>query len=632
MAITIGDQQLQLADDYAAALDAIGDRATDNTRRALLRAMRLTLRDLRRWYSAAVDPQLPAERSADGVTRRPRSYSIAESSRKLTELQRIAQAFLTPAELQALTQQYQADLERAVNAGGDLGQQLQALTDPDTVAASPFVGPNREAIRAAANTTSAYIRAEVESFRDRLTQIVTSGVGRGQGFRAIEKDVRVALQGARDPQGLTQSMGLLQRAELIARSELSNAYVNAQKTAAERNGYQYARWIATKDERTCPVCASRHGKIYRLSEVVGTQHPRCVLGDTPVSPGPMAAAFRAVYSGDVVTIGLGDGSRTTVTAEHPMLTRSGIKPAHAIRQGDHLVSYRMKARTRRGSSPNLHEVPATAEDIFAAFAKSGAVATESVPATALDLHGDGKLVKGNIDIVRADGLFEGYWDPLGREDGSAINGVFGCVRFRPFTTLRHSDLAVFGLGAAACGSVSRLREALSLLGGGLGHAEEHRIAATAWRDPDLLQPAHNDGTTYAELFGECLNAFPGVIEVQEVADIDRKPFVGHVYTFETYCGFYSTGEQIRLINQNCRCGISPVSTEAVEEADPKVRAELLRTAYWEKSQEEVAKAFAKGKGWPFDKASKVLDEHMRKPSPSERRQFPSIETAALPVG
>jgi SPP1 gp7 family putative phage head morphogenesis protein len=355
MAITIGDQQLQLADDYAAALDAIGDRATGNTRRALLRAMRLTLRDLRRWYSAAVDPQLPAERSADGVTRRPRSYSIAESSRKLTELQRIAQSFLAPAELQALTRQYQADLERAVNAGGDLGRQLQALTDPGTVAASPFVGPNREAIRAAANTTSAYIRAEVESFRDRLTQIVTSGVGRGQGFRAIEKDVRAALQGARDPQGLTQSMGLLQRAELIARSELSNAYVNAQKTRAEQNGYQYARWIATKKENVCRYCASRHGNIYRLSELVGTQHPRCV------------------------------------------------------------------------------------------------------------------------------------------------------------------------------------------------------------------------------------------------------------------------------------CSIAPVSTEAVEEKDPEVRDQLLRTAYWEKSKEEVVKAFAKGNSWPFDKASKVLEEHMRKPSPSEKRQFPGIKTAALPV-
>jgi SPP1 gp7 family putative phage head morphogenesis protein len=353
---TIGDQQLELADDFAEALDRIGDRSTANTRKALLAAMRATLRDLRRWYSSAVDPTLPAERSADGALRRPASYSIAESSRKLTELQRIAQAYLSPAQLQALARRYAVDLEAATALGGELERQLIELTDPGTVAASPFVGPNREAIRAAAATTSAYIRAEVEAFRDRLGQIVTSGVSRGQGFRAIEKDVRVALQGAKDPQGLTRNMGLFQRAELIARSELSNAYVGAQKAAAERNGYAYARWIATKDERTCPVCASRHGNVYRLGEVVAPGHPRC------------------------------------------------------------------------------------------------------------------------------------------------------------------------------------------------------------------------------------------------------------------------------------RCSLAPVSTEAVEEKDPKARAQMLRSAYWEKSQEDVAKAFAKGKGWPFEKASQVLEDHLRKPSPSERRQFPSIETAALPVG
>jgi hypothetical protein len=58
---------------------------------------------------------------------------------------------------------------------------------------------------------------------------------------------------------------------------------------------------------------------------------------------------------------------------------------------------------------------------------------------------------------------------------------------------------------------------------------------------------------------------------------------------------------------------------------------MLRSAYWEQSQEDVAKAFAKGKGWPFERASKVLEEHLRKPSPSEKRQFPGIKTAALPV-
>jgi SPP1 gp7 family putative phage head morphogenesis protein len=355
MAITIGDQQLQLADDFAQALDGLADRASTNTRRALVIALRRTLRDLRRWYGQAVDPELPAERSADGQLRRPGSYSIAESSRKLQDLQRIAQAYFNAAELKALEQRYATDLEQATALGDDLARQLLQTTDPEVVARSQFVGPNRAAIRAAAATTSAYIRAEVESFRDNLTRIVTQGVARGQGYRKIERDVRIALLGARDPNGITRSLGLANRAELIARSELSNAYVGAQKATAERNGMKYARWIATKDERTCPVCASRHGNIYLLAEMVGTQHPRC------------------------------------------------------------------------------------------------------------------------------------------------------------------------------------------------------------------------------------------------------------------------------------RCSLAPVATEAVEEADPKRRATLLREGYWERSREAVTREFAAGKGWPFDRASKVLGDALRKPSPSEKRQFPGIGTAALPV-
>lgn len=282
MAITIGNQQLKLADDYAEALDKIGDRATANTRKALIRAIKATLRDLRRWYADAIDPTQPAEVSADGVTRRPRSYSIAESSRKLTELNRIAQRFLSPAELQALQTVYETDLAEAAVLGDDLGRELLQTVSPEAQARAPFVGPQKVAMKAAAATTSAYIRAEVESFRDRLTQIVTAGVGRGQGYRAIEGDVRRALLGASDPNGITKRLGLMQRAELIARSELANAYVGAQKLAAQRNGALYGRWIATKDERTCRVCASRHGRVYLLSEMVGTQHPRCRCSIAPV--------------------------------------------------------------------------------------------------------------------------------------------------------------------------------------------------------------------------------------------------------------------------------------------------------------------------------------------------------------
>ena len=278
---TIGDQ-LQLADDYAAALDKLADRSATNTKAALRRSLVRTLRDLRRYYGQFVDPNLPDQQSADGVTRRPGSYSIADGSAKFSKLLKLAQAFASDRELAWLQNRYREDFAEAVALGGDLGQQLAQIANPDATAQGTFVGASRAAVEAAANTASAYIRGEVESFRDNIARIV-DGIGRGKGPRVLEGEIRTALQGARDPQGLNNRLGLEQRAELIARSELANAYVGAQKAAAARNGFGYARWIATKDERTCAVCASRHGRIYRLDEMVGTQHPRCRCSLSPVA-------------------------------------------------------------------------------------------------------------------------------------------------------------------------------------------------------------------------------------------------------------------------------------------------------------------------------------------------------------
>jgi len=284
---TIGDQQLQLADDYAAALDAIGNRATENTTAALRRALARTLKDLRRYYGQFVDPDLPDQQSADGVTRRPGAYSIADGSAKFRKLIQLAQGYMSDRELAWLQNRLREAFGEAVALGGDLGQQLAQTANPDAAAQGLFVGASREAVAAAASTASAYIRGEIESFRDNIARIITDGVGRGKGSKVLEQDIRRALQGARDPQGLTQRMGLEQRAELIARSELANAYVGAQKASAARNGYGYVRWIATKDERTCPVCASRHGRIYRIGEVVAPGHPRCRCSLSPVADSAM---------------------------------------------------------------------------------------------------------------------------------------------------------------------------------------------------------------------------------------------------------------------------------------------------------------------------------------------------------
>lgn len=280
---TIGDQELKLADDYARALDAIGNRAVINTQAALKRSMLRIFKDLRRYYSTFINPDLESTISGDGVQRRPGSYSILDNSAKYKSLVDIAQSYFSEDELSRIERLYRKDFADAVALGGELGQKLSALADPSANSYPPFVGASQAQIKAAASTASAYIRGEIESFRDNITRIVTDGVARGKGPRSLESDIRKALLGAKDPNGLNNKLGLYQRAELIARSELANAYVGAQKATIARNGYSYGRWIATQDERTCPVCASRHGNVYLLGEVVAPAHPRCRCSISPVA-------------------------------------------------------------------------------------------------------------------------------------------------------------------------------------------------------------------------------------------------------------------------------------------------------------------------------------------------------------
>lgn len=275
--------ELKLADDYADALDSIASRAVDNTNAASRRSLLALFEKLRKYYGQYVDPNLPSTVSADGITRRPGSYSIADGSAKFKALINLSQGYLPDEQLKAIERMLQGAFADAVALGGELGQELAQKADPQAKIQAPFVGASKAAIEAAAATTSAYIRGEVESFRDNLTRIITDGIGQGLGPKKLEKQIRIALEGAKDPNGLNNKMGLKQRAELIARSELANAYVGAQKATAARNGFVYARWITTKHENVCKVCASRHGRVYRLSDMIIPAHPLCLCGPSPVS-------------------------------------------------------------------------------------------------------------------------------------------------------------------------------------------------------------------------------------------------------------------------------------------------------------------------------------------------------------
>ncbi len=264
-----------VVDDYAKELDKLEARSVRNTIATIRRSFQTVLTDLRRHYAAYVEALGPLGYDPSRSTiRRPGEYSAVEATTKYRAILADAALFLPESEINQWQVRYEQDLREAARLGGDLGQQLLTLAGRP-IETGMFSGADPASVRAAANTTAALIRGEGAKFRDQLVQIVGEGATRGWGASRLELQIRQALRGAKDPQRLTQRMGLEQRAALIARSELANAYAQGSLTRARTRGDAYVRVLASNDERVCPTCAARNGRIYPVDRLVLPFHPRC---------------------------------------------------------------------------------------------------------------------------------------------------------------------------------------------------------------------------------------------------------------------------------------------------------------------------------------------------------------------
>lgn len=264
---------VELADDYAAALTAIQRNAERTLDRAMQRSLNAILEELARAYRRFIEASTPAELGEQGG-RRTGAAVIEVASERFQAVLAAAKGFMSPTEMAEWREQFALDLQAAVSLGEELGDKLVGLAQAGAQRAEAS-GISIAAVRIAAQTASAYIEAENARFRSRIAEITAQGVANGWNSRKLVKQIKEALQGASDPKGITARMGEARRARLIARSELANAYVAAQVKTATDQGFEYVRWIATADERVCPVCASRHGLIYRADKITPTAHPAC---------------------------------------------------------------------------------------------------------------------------------------------------------------------------------------------------------------------------------------------------------------------------------------------------------------------------------------------------------------------
>ena len=164
-------------------------------------------------------------------------------------------------------------LSRSTTFGLDLAEQLSQSVTTSRVAVTVPI----EAVTAAARQARGYLEKHGRTFSTTAAEVLAQGIAEGRPTELMTKDLRRRLS-------VTKA-----RAEVIVRTESLRAHNEASRNYYAQNGVELVIYFATSDDRTCPVCTSQAGNVFKRNAITVPRHPRC-------------RCYLAPYSDDVFEI------------------------------------------------------------------------------------------------------------------------------------------------------------------------------------------------------------------------------------------------------------------------------------------------------------------------------------------
>lgn len=390
-----------------------------------------------------------------------------------------------------------------------------------------------------------------------------------------------------------------ERAELVAQAEIARAQATAARQVYAETGRTEVEVSTAEDDRVCPVCdaAAALGAHPLGAPPLVPLHPRCFPAGTLVSGPRAVAATSRHYEGDLVTVVFAAGDELPVTPNHPVLTPSGWVAAGDLQKGDRVFRAR-DGIERALACPDDEQVVARIEDVAGTLAEAVGVTSVRMPVAAEDFHGDGSPGH-DVDVVSAarrterqvdaaecedgadlafvgrsglTGLGKGDRDPLGVTGAASPAGGMGSVEHGGAASLvgalpaqphgfrsvagRRAGLAEHALDGPAADAVTLGKFLDGIPGEEVGgEAVGDGEPLPVLPDAGLADLAVGDGDADASDGRALADALAGLVSLDQVRDLRRVSWSGHVYNLETVDGWYFANG---IIAHNCRCAELPV--------------------------------------------------------------------------
>lgn len=401
-------------------------------------------------------------------------------------------------------------------------------------------------------------------------------------------------------------------AERLLRTEIARVQTQAQAESYEANGIDEYEYIACSLKDVCPLCKEMDGKVFKLKDMeIGENapplHPNCVLPDTEIIAPGIEAITKSDYSGDVIKFVTANGRSVTITPNHIVPTSRGWIRAKNLVKGDKVFCYRGCIESRTIGTPTDNNRTPTIENLFASIIEAQGSTTCCVPAASVDLKGD-VIPNSKINIIFVDGKLgdkvntlmskfisdsfligagetresvlsrEGSLSKLLIRIGLAFDGFMGrfdkgSVFFRSSATSRDlislrraSDydarLFKYSVNNTATDFIlignSQTTHAGSVISdnGNLINLSLFSVNRNSQSNSIFNENFFNSFSSLMDNSRYLSDTFTTLIEVDDIIDIQRCFYSGHVYDASSLSTLYIANG---IVTSNCHCATAPHS-------------------------------------------------------------------------
>ena len=397
----------------------------------------------------------------------------------------------------------------------------------------------------------------------KINSEVTQGILQGESIPNISKRLSNVLD--------MNATSAIRNARTTVTSAQNKGRMDMLHNAEDKGVIMKKGWSSHIDGRERPSHAALDGDFVGIDEEFsnGLKYPgdpdgepeevyNCFIGETNIaSDSEIVRSYKHEYSGKLVTVKTAGGVNFTCTPNHPILTVCGWVKAESLQNGDNLiVTFGQKDFSFR-IDPDVNHAFPRIDAIHKFFDKLGGKRT---CALGVNFHGD--IPTSDVEIITKKGLLR-----AGR-NSSVFNSINKfLLKHTGKSFLRNSTFVehFWRVCKSALCIVSGFSKAFPLVWCSLRHSEIHRFSPIALLYSGRVKPLNNDVTRNAELLGECLNGFSGVVFADNIVSVDFNSGCSHVYNLQTENGYYFVNSSIAqserksngifAIAHNCRCSL-----------------------------------------------------------------------------